>query len=58
MAFLDFGEDPEEVEFKFEGCGECANVGKTRTCDDCDNGEYFEEIEPDGVDTMFRNGGA
>lgn len=53
-AFLEFGDDDEEVELKFDDCGGCKNLGKVRTCNGCDIGEFFEERDPEGIDALFR----
>lgn len=45
--------DIEDIDLKFDGCEDCANVRKCRICDDCDMGEYFEAVEPDGVDDLI-----
>lgn len=53
MPFLDFGDDPEEFELKFDDCAFCANFGRLRICNGCEVGEEFVEKEPDGVDVLF-----
>lgn len=44
----------EDVELKFDECGECVFAGRVRPCNGCDAGEFFEEVEPDGVDDLMR----
>jgi len=41
------------MELKFPDCELCVNVRKRRTCRECDSGEFFEEIEPEGVDEIM-----
>lgn len=53
MPFLDFGDDEEPVELKFDECGSCENLGKSKTCKLCECGEFFNEIDPAGIDTLF-----
>lgn len=55
MPFLDFGDDPEELNFKFPDCEGCLHKRKPRTCRECDSGEFFEEQEPEGLDSIFRD---
>lgn len=39
--------------WKFPDCSGCANRMKRRVCKGCDNGEFFEEPEPEGLDKLF-----
>lgn len=51
----DLEDEPETMEYwQFPECGGCANRMKPRTCRACDNGEFFEEAEPEGLDSIFR----
>jgi len=54
VPFLDFGEDEEEVELKFEDCVNCVFAGRSDPCRNCDIGEYFQEPDPEGIDVLFR----
>jgi len=45
--------DGSLMELKFPDCELCVNVRKRRTCRECDSGEFFEEIEPEGVDEIM-----
>lgn len=45
--------DLEDVELKFDECDVCVHAGKVRKCAGCDVGEFFEEVEPDGVDDLI-----
>lgn len=40
--------------WKFDDCRVCANRLDPDTCDGCDNGEFFVEEDPDGVDDILR----
>lgn len=55
-AFLDFGDDHDVVviELKFEDCKSCKFRNRPRVCSDCEVGENFEEEEPEGLDSIFR----
>jgi len=55
MSFLDFGDDPEEIEPQFDECPGCKFFGKTRVCNSCEMGEYFIEADPEGIDSIFRD---
>lgn len=55
MPLYDFGDDEDEIELKFDDCSSCQNFGKTRLCNGCGMGEHFEEIEPEGIDSIFRD---
>lgn len=56
MPFLDFDAgDDEEVELKFDDCVSCKFKARLRTCAQCDNGEFFEEQDPEGLDSIFRD---
>lgn len=39
---------------KFEDCRYCENR-RTDTCDDCEAGEFFEDIEEEGLDFHDEN---
>lgn len=45
--------DRDEIELKFDECGECTHAGRRRPCSDCDAGEFFEEVEPEGIDAII-----
>lgn len=55
MPFLDFGDDEDEIELKFDDCAMCKFVKRIRMCAQCDNGEFFEEQDPEGLDSIFRD---
>lgn len=55
MPFLDFGDDEEEVELKFDDCATCKFLTKLKICGQCDSGEFFEELDPEGIDALFRD---
>lgn len=47
-------DEQDEMEWwKFPDCSGCANRMKRRICGGCDNGEFFEEPDPEGLDHLF-----
>jgi len=42
-------------EVKFEDCLQCKYLNRPSTCADCDVGEYFVEIDPEGIDAIIRD---
>jgi hypothetical protein len=52
----DLDDEPEILDhWKFDDCSTCLNRLKVRTCRACDSGEFFEEAEPAGLDTLFHD---
>lgn len=55
MPLCDEIEDEQEVlaHWKFDDCAGCVNRFKPRTCRSCSSGDLFEEVDPEGIDTLF-----
>ncbi|SFJ51255.1 hypothetical protein SAMN03159338_1618 [Sphingomonas sp. NFR04] len=54
----DFHDEPETLpHWQFDDCAGCVNRDKPRTCRMCTSGDLFEEVEPQGIDDLFREGG-
>jgi hypothetical protein len=47
---------PQDIKpwWRFDECGTCQNRRKPRTCGACDNGEYFTEDDPEGMDGILK----
>jgi hypothetical protein len=43
----------EKPWWKFPDCSGCKNRMKKRICNGCDNGEFFEEPDPEGLDNFL-----
>lgn len=43
----------DDMDLKFPECLNCKNLCRLRTCDECDNGEFFDEVDPEGLDSLF-----
>lgn len=50
---MDDEDDLPQDWWKFDDCRMCQNRMDPDTCAECDNGEFFEEDEPAGVDTLI-----
>lgn len=53
MTNDDWDDDEDYIEPKFDGCETCIHFGDCDVCDDCDAGEYYEEVDPEGVDQII-----
>jgi hypothetical protein len=50
-----FDKNGDEIELKFgEECVGCKFAKRQRACGDCDAGENFEELDPEGLDGILR----
>lgn len=43
-----------DIPLKFDDCSSCKFSRRRRLCAGCDSGEFFEELDPAGVDALFE----
>jgi hypothetical protein len=47
-------EQDEKPWWKFSECSGCKNRNRKRVCNGCDSGEFFEELDPAGLDGFLH----
>jgi hypothetical protein len=52
----DLPEDDQDEKpwWKFPDCSGCKNRMRKRICGGCDSGEFFEELDPAGLDGLLH----
>lgn len=55
--FLEPDDDEPTVldHWQFDDCASCINRFKPRTCGQCSSGDLYEEIEPEGLDSIIHS---